>query len=31
MITITPLAGAKFEGERRRQGKPDVGIQVEFC
>ena len=30
MITITPTARAMFEEERRRQGKPDLGIQVSF-
>ncbi len=30
MITITERARAMFEEERRRQGKPDLGIQVNF-
>jgi len=30
MITITPTARAMFEEERRRQGKPELGIQVSF-
>ena len=30
MITITGRARAMFEEERRRQGKPDLGIQVNF-
>ena len=30
MITITRRARAMFEEERRRQGKPDLGIQVSF-
>lgn len=30
MITITAQARVKFEEERRRQGKPDLGIQVNF-
>ncbi len=30
MITITAQARVKFEEERRRQGKPDLGIQVSF-
>lgn len=29
-IPITPLAGAMFAEERRRQGKPDLGIQISF-
>lgn len=31
MITITRAARTMFEEERRREGKPDLGIQVEFC
>jgi Fe-S cluster assembly iron-binding protein IscA len=30
VITISPQARVKFEEERRRQGKPDLGIQVSF-
>lgn len=30
MITITPLAQAMFDAERRRLGKPDLGIQISF-
>jgi iron-sulfur cluster insertion protein len=30
VITITAQARVKFEEERRRQGKPDLGIQVNF-
>jgi len=30
VITITAQARIKFEEERRRQGKPDLGIQVSF-
>ncbi len=30
MITITEHARAMFEEERRRQGKPGLGIQVNF-
>lgn len=30
MITITPLARAIFEEERRRLGRPDLGIQISF-
>ena len=30
MFTITPTARAMFEEERRRQGKPELGIQVSF-
>jgi len=30
MITITAGARVKFEEERRRQGKPDLGIQISF-
>ena len=30
MITITERARAMFEEERRRQGKPALGIQVTF-
>jgi Fe-S cluster assembly iron-binding protein IscA len=29
-IAITERARASFEAERRRQGKPDLGIQVNF-
>lgn len=29
-VSITPLAGARFEEERRRQGKPGLGIQIRF-
>ncbi len=30
MITITGRARAMFEVERRRQGKPELGIQISF-
>jgi Fe-S cluster assembly iron-binding protein IscA len=30
VITITARARAMFEEERRRQGKPDLGIQISF-
>jgi Fe-S cluster assembly iron-binding protein IscA len=30
MITITGRARAMFDEERRRQGKPDLGIQISF-
>ena len=30
MITIAPRALAAFEQERRRLGKPDLGIQISF-
>lgn len=30
MITISPQARVRFEEERRRKGKPDLGIQVNF-
>ena len=30
MITITPLARAMFDVERRRLGKPGLGIQISF-
>jgi Fe-S cluster assembly iron-binding protein IscA len=30
VITITARAQEKFEEERRRQGKPELGIQISF-
>ena len=30
LITIAGRARAMFEEERRRQGKPDLGIQISF-
>ena len=30
MVTITDIAREKFEQERRRQGLPNLGIQVGF-
>jgi Fe-S cluster assembly iron-binding protein IscA len=30
VITISPKARDMFEEERRRQGKPDLGVQVSF-